>query len=144
MSKLAETPQPQKISKEEINNLIYTAQQLEQQAQQYQKQIDILNSYHTEIQSAEQTLVELSDCEDKHNLLVPIGAGCFIYASIQAAEKVIVSIGARVHTEKNLPEAIKGVQKKKSEIDSQLSQIRSSYNEVVERLSGIDMLLKSV
>ena len=141
---MAENIPSEKISSEEVNKLLLAAQQLEQQATRYNQQIEILNSYYSEIQTSEQTLVELKSAENDQQMLLPIGAGNFIYTTIKNAEKVIVTIGAGIHSEKSLDEAIDGVKKKKSEVENQLTQIKASYNEVVERLKEIDRIVKSV
>ena len=57
---------------------------------------------------------------------------------------MIVTIGAGIHNEKSLEDAIDGVKKKKSEVENQLTQIKASYNEVIERLREIDRIVKSV
>jgi len=134
----------QKISKDELNNLLLVAQQLEQQATRYNQQIDLLNGYYNEIHSAEQTLSDIEKSEENQNVLVPIGAGNFIYATVKDAKNVIVTVGAGVHSEKSLPEAIEVIKKKKTEVENQLTQIKSSYNEVIERLREIDRVVKSV
>ena len=144
MRQLAENTPSEKISNEEVNKLLLAAQQLEQQATRYNQQIEILNSYYSEIQTSEQTLVELKGAKNDQQMLLPIGAGNFIYTTIKNAEKVIVTIGAGIHSEKSLDEAIEGVKKKKSEVENQLTQIKASYNEVVERLKEIDRIVKSV
>jgi prefoldin alpha subunit len=141
---LTEKSPSDKVSNEEVNNLLLAAQQLEQQATRYNQQIEILNSYYSEIQTSEQTLVELKGAKNDQQMLLPIGAGNFIYTTIKDAEKVIVTIGAGIHSEKSLDEAIDGVKKKKSEVENQLSQIKASYNEVLERLREIDRIVKSV
>ena len=144
MRKLAENIPSDKVSNEEVNKLLLAAQQLEQQATRYNQQIEILNSYYSEIQTSEQTLVELKSAKNDQQMLLPIGAGNFIYTTIKNSEKVIVTIGAGIHSEKSLDDAIDGVKKKKSEVENQLTQIKASYNEVVERLREIDRIVKSV
>lgn len=144
MKKLNESESPQKFSKEEINNLLLAAQQLEQQASRYSQQMEILNSYYNEIQSSEQTLTELNETKGNQKILMPIGAGNFIYATIEDTEKTIVTIGAGIHSEKSLSNAIEGLKKKKEEVENQLTQIKSSYNEVLERLREIDRVVKTV
>ncbi|MCG3221030.1 MAG: prefoldin subunit alpha [Candidatus Heimdallarchaeota archaeon] len=134
----------QKISQDELNNLLLVAQQLEQQATRYNQQIEILNGYFNEIHSAEQTLSDIEKSEKNQNVLVPIGAGNFIYASVKDTKNVIVTIGAGVHSEKSLSDAIKVIKKKKTEVENQITQIKSSYNEVVERLREIDRVVKTV
>ncbi|MHA1345383.1 MAG: prefoldin subunit alpha [Candidatus Heimdallarchaeaceae archaeon] len=141
---MAENLTSDKVSNEEVNNLLLAAQQLEQQATRYNQQIEILNSYYSEIQTSEQTLMELKGAKNDQQMLLPIGAGNFIYTTIKNAEKVIVTIGAGIHSEKSLDDAIDGVKKKKSEVENQLTQIKASYNEVIERLSEIDRIVKSV
>ena len=144
MRHLAENLPSDKVSNEEVNNLLLAAQQLEQQATRYNQQIEILNSYYSEIQTSEQTLVELKGAKNDQQMLLPIGAGNFIYTTIKNAEKVIVTMGAGIHSEKSLDDAIDGVKKKKSEVENQLTQIKASYNEVIERLREIDRIVKSV
>lgn len=141
---VSNTSQPNKISNEEMSNLLYLAQQLEQEASKYQQQIELLNGYYNDLVSAEQTLKELETCEDNHSILVPIGGGCFVYAKIPDKSSVIVSIGSRIHVEKPTQEALNSVSRKKEEIQNQITQIQASYNEVVERLQKIDQLLKSM
>ena len=134
----------QKISQDELNNLLAVAQQLEQQASRYNQQIEILNGYFNEINSAEQTLSEIEKSKENQNVLVPIGAGNFIYAAVKDTKNVIVTIGAGVHSEKSLPDAIEVIKKKKTEVENQITQIKSSYNEVMERLREIDRVVKTV
>ncbi len=141
---LAKDNTSQKISQDELNNLLAVAQQLEQQASRYNQQIEILNGYFNEIHSAEQTLSEIEKSEDNQNVLVPIGAGNFIYASVKDTKNVIVTIGAGVHSEKSLSDAIEVIKKKKTEVENQITQMKSSYNEVVERLKEIDRVVKTV
>lgn len=133
-----------KISKEEVNNLLYMAQQLEQEASKYQQQIDLLNGYYNDLTSAEQTLKELKLCASDHSVLVPIGGGCFIYAKVPTTDSVIVSVGARIHVEKTTQDAIDSVIKKKEVIQNQITQIKASYNEVIDRLQKINQLLKTM
>jgi prefoldin alpha subunit len=144
VNKLSESETPQKFSKEEINNLLLAAQQLEQQASRYSQQMEILNNYYNEIQSSEQTLIELNESKGSQKILMPIGAGNFIYATVEDTEKVIVTIGAGIHSEKSLSNAIEELKKKKEEVEKQLTQIKSSYNEVLERLREIDRVVKTV
>jgi len=141
---LAKDNTSQKISQDELNNLLAVAQQLEQQASRYNQQIEILNGYFNEINSAEQTLSEIEKSEENQSVLVPIGAGNFINASVKDTKNVIVTIGAGVHSEKSLPDAIEVIKKKKTEVENQITQIKSSYNEVMERLREIDRVVKTV
>ena len=144
MNKLTAQTPPQDVSKEEVNNLLLAAQQLEQQATRYNQQIEILNGYFNEMQTAELTLAELSEIKESKKILIPIGAGNFIYAAVENTDNVIVTIGAGVHTEKSIDEAIETIKKKKSDIENQITQIKASYNEVIERLREIDRIVKSV
>ncbi len=144
MIPLTKEDTPQKISQDELNNLLLVAQQLEQQATRYNQQIEILNGYYNEIHSAEQTLSEIENSKENQKVLVPIGAGNFIHASIEDAKNIVVTIGAGVHSEKSLPDAIESIKKKKTEVENQITQIKSSYNEVIERLREIDRVVKSV
>ena len=86
----------------------------------------------------------MKQAEKGHKVLVPIGAGNFIYAIVEEEKSVIVTIGAGIHSEKSLDDAIEGMKKKKSDVENQLTQIKASYNEIIERLREIDRIVKSV
>jgi prefoldin alpha subunit len=144
VKRLSKDSSPQQVSQEELNNLLMAAQQLEQQATRYNQQIEILNGYYNEIHSAEQTLRDFDKAEENNKILVPIGAGNFIYATVENGENVIVTIGAGVHSKKSLQDATEGIKKKKTDVENQLTQIKASYNEVIERLKEIDRVVKSV
>jgi len=133
-----------KISKEEFEQLLFSAQQLEQERATYQQQIDLLNNYYNDVTMAEQTLIELKHCKKAHNTLVPIGAGIFVYANIDENENVLVSVGAKVHIKKPLDEALANLRKRKEDIENQLISTKARYNEVLERLRGIEAILQSV
>ena len=89
MKELSEDSPAQKVSKEELDNLMLAAQQMEQQATRYNQQIELLNGYYNEIHTAEQTLNDLKDAKKEQKVLVPIGAGNFVYASLEDGEKVV-------------------------------------------------------
>ncbi|MHA1303543.1 MAG: prefoldin subunit alpha [Candidatus Heimdallarchaeaceae archaeon] len=132
------------IGQEELSKLLYSAQQLEQQASQYQKQLEILNGYISDINSAEQVLNEMKNLKQTKKILVPIGAGNFVYASIEKTSEVISSLGAGVHAEISITEALNNIIKRKTEINNQISQTQANYNQVIERLKEIDRLVKSI
>ncbi len=134
----------QNIGREEISKLIYSAQQLEQQATQYQKQLDILNNYVKDITNAEQVINQMKNLGESKKILVPIGAGNFINAIIEKTDTIISSVGAGVHIETAIDDVLSDLSKRKLDINNQISQVQASYNQVVERLHEIDKLVKSV
>ncbi len=134
----------QQISKEELNNLLMAAQQLEQQSVWYKQQMDILSNYLGDIANAENTLLELKNRQKDNKILIPIGAENFLYAKIDENDKILVSLGAKIHAEKNLDAALEDLKKKKEEVENQLMQRKTSFNKVNDRLREIEQILKSV
>lgn len=143
MSKLTQEPQ-RDISQDEFNNLIYASKQLEQEASYYKRQMELLNEYKHDLQEAENTLEELKKCKENHNLLVPIGGENFVRAIVKKTDTVVGSIGARVHVEQPISNAIERVRTKKSDVEKQLNEIKSSYNGVLERLKEIGRVIRSI
>ncbi|RLG15281.1 prefoldin subunit alpha [Candidatus Pacearchaeota archaeon] len=132
------------IGQEELNKLLYSAQQLEQQAGQYQKQLEVFQSYLADMNNAEKAMKELKNISDEKNILVPIGAGNFIHASVKKTEKVISSLGAGVHAEIPIDQALANIEKRKADVNNQISQVQASYNQVIERLKEIDSFVRMI
>ncbi len=143
MSKLTQDPQ-RNISQDEFNNLIYASKQLEQEASYYKRQMEVLNDFKHDLHEAENTLEELKKCKENHNLLVPIGGGNFVRAIVKKTDTVVGFIGAGVHVEQPISNAMERIRTKKSEVEKQMNQIKSSYNEVLQRLKEIDRVVRSI
>lgn len=112
-------------SDEEINRLVTEIQLLEATLNVIKSRLDLTEATLNESQMALETLKALESAKEGDSILVPIGAGSYIFAKIEDINKVIVGIGANVCIEKTVKESINII----SERIAKLEQIKASLQQ---------------
>ncbi|EGG41414.1 prefoldin, alpha subunit [Candidatus Nitrosarchaeum limnium SFB1] len=119
----------------------------EEQAQQLMQQMQMLETYFTDLSQREGTLLNVlreavaaiesikairqkSDSET----LVPIGMGTFVHTKISSTEKIVLNIGAGVAMEKSYDSAINYLEAKIKEIEVALQDTSVKKQQAVARL----------
>ncbi|EPA05480.1 prefoldin subunit alpha [Candidatus Nitrosarchaeum limnium] len=119
----------------------------EEQAQQLMQQMQMLETYFTDLSQREGTLLNVlreavaaiesikairqkSDSET----LVPIGMGTFVHTRISSTEKIVLNIGAGVAMEKSYDSAINYLEAKIKEIEVALQDTSVKKQQAVARL----------
>ncbi|MBS7611462.1 prefoldin subunit alpha [Candidatus Bathyarchaeota archaeon] len=118
-------------SDEEINRLATEIQLLEATLNVIKSRLDMTDATLSESQMALETLKALESAKEGDNILVPIGAGSYIFAKVESISKVVVGVGANVCVEKSIKESIDMI----SERISRLEQIKSSLQQQLVQAS---------
>lgn len=119
----------------------------EEQAQRLMQQMQMLETYFTDLSQREGTLLnvlrEAISAIDSikairqkpdSETLVPIGMGTFIHTKISSNEKIVLNIGAGVAMEKTYDSAINYLEVKIKEIEVALQDTSAKKQEAVARL----------
>jgi len=134
----------------------------EEQAQQLMKQMQMLETYFSELSQREGTFLSvlrettaaiesiksLSE-KPESETLIPIGIGAYIPTKISSNSKIVLSIGAGVAVEKDFPSAINYLEAhikeievalqdnaaKKQDAATQLEQGREQINQLMQSVS---------
>ena len=119
----------------------------EEQAQQLMQQMQMLETYFSDLSQREGTFVNilreatasiesikaLGDKSDSETL-VPIGMGTYVPAKISSANKIILNIGAGVAVEKDFASAINYLEARIKEIEVALQDTSAKKQEAAGRL----------
>ncbi len=110
---------------EEINRNLTLIDYYKQQLESIDLQLQYLQSTLAEYQRAKITVDQLHNVDDNSSLLMPIGAGTFINASLTNASSVLIGVGAGVVIEKNVDEAIVKLEERMKRIQENLERMVS-------------------
>ncbi|GBL41151.1 hypothetical protein LBMAG54_00630 [Nitrosopumilaceae archaeon] len=119
----------------------------EEQAQQLMQQMQMLETYFTDLSQREGTLLSvlreaISAIESMKSLhqkpnsdtLVPIGMGTYVQTKISSNDKIILNIGAGIAVEKTYDSTINYLEARIKEIEVALQDTSAKKQEAIARL----------
>jgi prefoldin alpha subunit len=107
---------------------------LEDTVNELQSRINLTNSALTELRISSMTLEGLETEKKDSQLFVPIGGGSYVKARLEAANTVVVGIGADVAVERTLKEAKEELETRIVELEKTREALGQQFNQVVERI----------
>ena len=129
------------MEEQEVRELIF-------KLQQYQAQVDILSRQNSMVQasideheSAIDAIKHCKDLEERSKILVPLGAGSFIHATLDKVDKILVGLGANVSAEQTPDQAIEYISKRKDEMNEMLGQLDRSMHGLEQEIQSIQIKL---
>lgn len=119
----------------------------EEQAQQLMQQMQMLETYFTDLSQREGTLLSvlreaISAIESMKSLhqkpnsdtLVPIGMGTYVQTKISSNDKIVLNIGAGIAVEKTYDSTINYLEARIKEIEVALQDTSAKKQEAIARL----------
>ena len=99
-----------------------------------QSRINMVNSALAELRVSSLTLDGLEKEKKGSQLFVPIGGGSYVKAKLEAADTVVVGIGADVAVERSVKEAKVELEARIAELEKSRDALREQFNQVVGRI----------
>jgi prefoldin alpha subunit len=119
----------------------------EEQAQQLMQQMQMLETYFTDLSQREGTLLNvlreavsaiesMKSLHQKQNsdTLVPIGMGTYVQTKISSNDKIVLNIGAGIAVEKTYDSTINYLEARIKEIEVALQDTSAKKQEAIARL----------
>ncbi len=119
----------------------------EEKAQQLMHQMQMLESYFTELSQRENSLLNVFNeatyaiesikgigKKSESDTLIPIGMGTFIKTKISSGEKIVLNVGAGVAIEKDKDSAINFLESRIKEIQVALQDTATNKQDVASKL----------
>lgn len=120
--------------RQKLEKMVAELNQLQQQGEAIAKQLEQLNLSLADIRSATDALKGIEG-KVGEEVLLPIGAGCFIDAEIKS-DDVILGVGADVAIKKSAQETIETLTKETKDVESlikSLTEQLTKINEVIAK-----------
>ena len=122
-------------AREELARLLADARTLESMAEALRDMVTRTQAYLAELRAAGSVLDNLAGREGAE-ILVPIGAGSFIWARLSRADKVLVSVGADISMEVS-------AEKAKEIIGERLGEAERALQDYMARLAEVERALRA-
>jgi len=130
-----EPREAREAAREELARLLADVRVLEGMADAFREMIARAQAYRAELTAAGTVLENLAGQEGAE-ILVPIGAGSFIWARLSRADRVLVSIGADISIEVD-------VEKAKEIIGERLGETEKAIQDYTSRLAEVERALRA-
>jgi prefoldin alpha subunit len=110
---------------EEITRNLTLIEYYKQQLESIDLQIQYLQSTLVEYQRAKMTVDQLQAADEHSPLLIPVGAGTFVNASLTSTSHILIGVGAGVVIEKTVDEAVVKLDERMKKIQENLEKMVS-------------------
>jgi prefoldin alpha subunit len=124
-------------NEEQIRELIARIQVNQQRMEALQQQASLVQMSLNDLDSALKTLTTLEGKGEGQELLVPIGAGSFVYSRLADPDRVIIGLGAGVSVEKNVADSKGIIQSRRTELEKALLETTGAIDQVGGELARL-------
>ncbi len=123
---------------EDVQQLSAQMAFIERQGDALKQNIEMLQSHLHELLVSKETITSLKDAEDGQQVLFPIGGGCYVFASVEDKEKLIVSIGSSIARDATPEKALLVIEKRIEDTNKLLGDSTKAYRNLQMRMQELD------
>ncbi len=138
------TEPSEKNIEEKVRNLALELRMLEGVAGDTQTKLGIIESVIRELHLAITTVQGLESLNENDELLMSVGGGSYLKTKIIDKEKVIVGVGAGVHLEKPVKEALTFIESESNNLIKTRSSLQQQFNQILERMGTVRRELEKI
>jgi len=113
------------------------------QAEAIAQQMAVVQGSVDEHNKAMTTLDAIKALEKGTELLVPVGAGCHIHASLGRNDRVITSLGADVSAERTPDDAVAVLKKRRDELEVLRTKLAEALTKIEDEMQKLQAKLSS-
>lgn len=128
-----------------------TNQELQQKYLEYQliarqlnmlnQQLELINNKINELNVLVQSMDEINSLKKEHEILVPVGPGILVNASIKNTNDVLMNIGANIVVKKSVANSKEIIEMQIKELEQALGQ---TEKEIIDLNTEIDSIKKDL
>ena len=125
---------------EEVRRLLAAYQQYQAQADGIMRQLSLTQLTAEGLERASTAVDALGKAEVGQEILVPIGSGSFIHATLASKETVVLNVGAGVSIEKNAAEANVILKIRRAEVlegSRKLNEVLAKVDQEMQKIQAI-------
>lgn len=115
------------MAEKDLQEKVMAYRMLEARLEALLKQRDTIVSRIMELQS---TVASIDEIEKSKDVLFPVGLDAYTLGKIVDKKNILISIGAGIVLEKNIPEAKETLSKRKQEMEQALNELQNSINSI--------------
>lgn len=132
----------EKFTQQQLQEMAARHQQYQYQAESIAQQMNMLKMTLKDLETALTTIAALKDVPAGKEMLVPVGFGSFVNATLVTPDKVVIGIGAGVSVEKTTDDAKVILEKRQDELNKYYEQLNSAVTKLASEMQGIEGILQ--
>ena len=134
---------PQGPSEQELRELVLRSDQVRQQLAAMEAQREYLLEVGGETRRSLSTLEHLAQAKPGETILVPLGGGAYVHATVSDPTRTISSLGNGVHAEMTTVEAAARVKARAENLDSAQQALAKDIARLSDELARATAILES-
>jgi prefoldin alpha subunit len=134
---------PKAPSEQELRDLMMRGESLRQQLSALEAQREYVGEVLMETRRSLLTLENLERAKTGDEILVPLGAGAFVHATIQDPAKTLASLGSGVHAELPTPEAAARLRARSESLEKTSDALAQDASRTADELARINAIAES-
>ncbi|HET6405601.1 MAG TPA: prefoldin subunit alpha [Candidatus Thermoplasmatota archaeon] len=134
---------PQGPSEQELRELVMRSDQIRQQLGAMEAQREYLMEVAAEARRALQTLEHMGQAAPNESILVPLGGGAYVRASVAEPGKTLTNLGSGVHAELPSSEAAARLRARVENLDNAQQALSKDIGRLSDELARASAILES-
>uniref|UniRef100_A0A7S3HCV2 Prefoldin subunit 5 n=1 Tax=Spumella elongata TaxID=89044 RepID=A0A7S3HCV2_9STRA len=131
--------QPMQLSLEQLSSL---KTQHENEIQELSRQMEALYGAKNRYNNAKVVLGDINTCPSGNQLMIPLNSSLYVPGKIVNPDKVVVELGTGYFCEKEIPEAVKLIDRKTQLINSSIESVESVTMKKRKNLEQITQIMQ--
>ena len=127
------------MEEKELQEMIVRLRQHQLQAEALTQQLAFIQTSISDHDNAITAIKQIKDLKADSELIVPIGAGSYMYATLSRVDKIILELGSGVSAEVNPDDAVANLTKRKEDLGNTYQKM----NEALAKTEGEIQKLQS-
>ncbi|MDX1612542.1 MAG: prefoldin subunit alpha, partial [Candidatus Thermoplasmatota archaeon] len=116
----------------DLQQQVQVAESIQNQLQQLQTQYEQISQYMGELTETQEAIEELASQSAGETVMVPVGSGAFVRATLAEPDKVLAPLGSGVLAEEEHGQAVKRLEARRAEA----KQAQEELTQYMDRLEG--------
>ena len=125
------------------NQIEQLAVQERQKLAEVNRRISSLQGFRNELHAAHDSIEEITKTDKGEKMLVNLGAGVFVNATLEENSKAITSIAGSAFREKTNKEIVKSLSQKISALEKNLSTVAEEQQKTIARLTQLEQIISA-
>ncbi|MDY6931048.1 MAG: prefoldin subunit alpha [Halobacteriota archaeon] len=132
------------MEEREFQEMVMTLRQEQVKAEALTQQLTLIQSSVSEHDTAIGAIKHIKDLASGSELIVPIGAGTYVYATLSNIDKVVIELGSGVSAEKNPDGVVESLTKRRDELSETYKSMSEALVKTEENIQKLQNTVQSI
>ena len=139
---MAQTPQAQGPTEQELRELVVRGESLRQQLSSMEAQREYVLELSGEARRSLTALEHLVEARDGDDVLIPLGGGAFVHGRLANAGVALASIGSGVHAEVPMADARDRMRARVESLEAAAQTLNRDVSRMADEMARINAVLE--